>query len=106
VNPGPDDYFFSLKRGDAIFSFEEMSSGEQAVFALLFEFVRQDIGNSVVLIDELELHLHPSEQQALLGALPELGRDCQFIVTTHSPYVAKAFPPECVVRLPGGLLCL
>jgi predicted ATPase len=44
-----------------------MSSGEQGVFPLLYYFVLLDIRRSVVLIDELELHLHPPGQQALLS---------------------------------------
>jgi predicted ATP-dependent endonuclease of OLD family len=79
-----------------------MSSGEQAVFPLIYEFVRLDIAKSLVLIDELELHLHPPQQQALLGALPKIGRDCQFIITTHSPYLADVIPTENEVRLDGG----
>jgi predicted ATP-binding protein involved in virulence len=83
-----------------------MSSGEQAVFPLIFEFTRQNIAKSIVLIDELELHLHPPQQQALLSALRKLGPDCQFIISTHSPYLEKAIPEEEEIRLPGGRRCL
>jgi len=82
-----------------------MSSGEQAVFPILYDFVRQEVARSIVLIDELELHLHPPEQQALLAALRRLGPDCQFIVTSHSPYLESVTPPEEEVRLKGGLRC-
>jgi predicted ATP-binding protein involved in virulence len=36
---------------------------------------------SVILIDEIELHLHPPMQQTLLRALPKLGKNNQFIIT-------------------------
>ena len=83
-----------------------MSSGEQAIFPLIYEFVRLDIGNSIVLVDELELHLHATEQQRLLNSLPSLGPKNQFIITTHSQHVADAIPNEYEVRLEGGVLCL
>jgi len=50
-----------------------MSAGEQAIFPILFEFVRQQIHRSVVLIDEVDLNLHPPLAQMLLGLLPRLG---------------------------------
>jgi len=100
------DFYFLLERDGKTFDIAEMSSGEQAIFPLLYEFVRLDIGRSVVLIDELELHLHPPQQQALLSALPRIGPDCQYIVTSHSPYIEQVVPDEWEVRLEGGRQCL
>jgi predicted ATPase len=100
--PRAKDLYFLLERDGRVYDLAEMSSGEQAVFPLLYEFVRLDIARSVVLIDELELHLHPPQQQALLGALRRIGPDCQFIITTHSPYLESIIPSENEVRLPGG----
>ena len=95
-----------LRRDGHEYDLAEMSSGEQALFALLYDFVRLDIAKSVVLIDELELHLHPPEQQALLSAIRQMGGECQFLVTTHSVAVADVVPNEHTVRLPGGRRCL
>lgn len=100
------DMYFFLERSGIRYDLAEMSSGEESIFALLYEFVRSYIARSVVLIDELELHLHPPQQQALLAALRRIGPDCQFIVTTHSPYLEQATPNEHEVRLPGGQRCL
>ncbi|MEW6359267.1 MAG: AAA family ATPase [Planctomycetota bacterium] len=100
------DFYFLLERQGRVFDIGEMSSGEQAVFPLLYEFVRLDIAKSIVLIDELELHLHPPQQQALLAALPKIGPDCQFIISTHSPYLEEVIPDEHEVRLDGGRSCL
>lgn len=104
--PSAADFYFLLRRGERVYDLAEMSSGEQAIFPLLFEFVRQDIARSVVLIDELELHLHPPQQQALLNALRRIGPDCQFIVTSHSPYLETIVPDDAEIRLPGGQRCL
>lgn len=100
------DFYFLFQRDGVTYDLAELSSGEQAVFPLLSEFVRLDIARSIVLVDELELHLHPPEQQALLGALRQLGPDCQFIITTHSPFLTDVIPSEQIVRLKGGQPCL
>lgn len=104
--PTPSDYYFTLTDGERTYDIEEMSAGEQAVFPLLFEFVRHQIKNSVVLIDELDLNLHPPLAQSLLSALPTIGPSCQFLFTTHSEAVSSLVSPEQVFRLPGGRLCL
>lgn len=106
LSVGEFESYFLIQRGDHTYDIAEMSSGEQAIFPLLYEFARRGIARSVVLIDELELHLHPPLQQMLLSALRTIGPDCQFIVTTHSPYLEEATPDEFEIRLPGGRRCL
>lgn len=100
------DFYILVEREGRTYDIAEMSSGEQAIFPMALAFVQQQIGNSVVLIDELELHLHPPQQQALLGALRKLGPDCQFIVTTHSPYLTDVIPDDWEIRLERGSRCL
>jgi predicted ATPase len=102
---GSSDFYVMLESGDPArqYNIAEMSSGEQAVFALAYQFARLNITRSIVLIDELELHLHPPHQQMLLNALPALGKDNQFLVTTHSEAVSAAIPNEHEVRMEGGL---
>ncbi len=99
---GDFESYFLIQRNERVYDIAEMSSGEQAIFPLLYEFARHSIARSIVLIDELELHLHPPLQQMLLSALRTIGPDCQFIVTTHSPYLEEATPDELEIRLPGG----
>ena len=45
------------------------------------------LGEGIVLIDEIELHMHPSWQRKILGVLRQTFPNIQFIVTTHSPIV-------------------
>jgi predicted ATP-binding protein involved in virulence len=45
------------------------------------------LGEGVVLIDEVDLHMHPSWQRIVLGKLRETFPNIQFIITTHSPIV-------------------
>ncbi len=104
--PTPADYYFTLSDGNRAYDIEEMSAGEQAVFPLLFEFVRQQIRHCVVLIDEIDLNLHPPLAQSLLAALPTLGPGSQFLYTTHAQAISSFTSPEQVHRLDGGRLCL
>lgn len=106
VTSGEQDSYFLIERNGRVYDLAEMSSGEQAVFPLLFEFILKKIARSIVLIDELELHLHPPQQQRLMTALRRMGPDCQFIVTSHSPYLEQITPDEDEVRLEGGQRCL
>lgn len=48
----------------------------------------------VVLIDEVDMHLHPEWQQVVLGSLTEAFPKLQFIVTTHSPQVLTTVSRE------------
>jgi len=73
-SPSVDDFFFLLNDGRRNYDIAEMSAGEQAIFPILFEFVRMGIGNSVVLIDEIDLNLHPRPRSASFDCSPTLGR--------------------------------
>ena len=103
---GAGDFYFLIQSGSRVYDLAEMSSGEQSIFPLLYEFVRLDIAHSIVLIDELELHLHPPEQQRLLTSLSKIGPNCQFIVTTHSQFLTNAIPDEQEVHMEGGARCI
>ena len=96
LNPDQD---FWLYDGRFDYEFSEMSAGERAIFPIIFDFARRKINNSIIIIDEIELHLHPPLQQALIGALPEWGSGNQFIITTHSDDVATLFSESQIIRL-------
>ena len=91
-------------------SLAELSGGYRIVLALAADLARRMAqGNphlekpleseAVVLIDEVDLHLHPSWQQRVLGDLMRTFPNTQFIVSTHSPHVLSTVKPECIVRL-------
>ncbi|MCH5209812.1 MAG: AAA family ATPase [Oscillospiraceae bacterium] len=56
---------------------------------------------AVVLIDEIDCHIHPRWQTNLLPALTQLFPNCQFIVTTHSPFILKKLE-EYEIKQIGG----
>lgn len=104
--PTPVADRFTLSDGKHRYALAEMSSGEQSVFPILYEFVRQQIHQCIVLIDEIDMNLHPPLAQRLLGMLPMLGRNNQFIFTTHSRAVSSLVSPHTIHRLPEGHPCL
>ncbi|KHS71381.1 hypothetical protein QT13_08980 [Pectobacterium brasiliense] len=50
----------------------------------------------VVMIDEVDMHLHPQWQQTVIGSLKHAFPNVQFIVTTHSPQVLSTVSAECI----------
>ena len=91
-------------------SLGELSGGYRAVLALAGDLARRMAqGNphldnplhaeAVVLIDEVDLHLHPSWQQRILRDLTRTFPKTQFIVSTHSPQVLTTVLPEQIVEL-------
>lgn len=92
-----EDFF--LNKDGKEYEVSGMSGGERAIFPLLIDFANWNINNSIILIDEVGLHLHPPLQQALIRALPKLGTNNQFIMTTHSDYVASLFQEHQIKRL-------
>lgn len=103
LREGVDDIlsepWFYLYDGKNQYEISEMSGGERATFPMLMDFASWNIHNSVILIDEIELHLHPPMQQALLRALTKLGKNNQFIITTHSDYIEQIVPEAYIVKL-------
>jgi predicted ATP-binding protein involved in virulence len=88
------------KKGGSVY-YRQLSSGEKAVIALVADLARQLAlvnpkadnplgGLGVVLIDEIDLHLHPSWQRRLVPKLREVFPNVQFVVTTHSPMVLSS----------------
>jgi len=79
--------------------FEYLSSGFRASLAMLLGIIREieirgfeepaQLFSGIVLIDELDLHLHPTWQQEIVGALKKAYPFAQFIVTTHSPHMIQ-----------------
>ena len=58
--------------------------------------------DGVVLIDEVDLHLHPAWQQKVLGNLTEIFPKVQFIVSTHAPSVINSVKKENIRMLSDG----
>lgn len=87
---------------------EQLSDGERGLIALVFDLTRRlsianpdsenpiAEGEALVLIDEIELHLHPKWQREVLPRLRATFKNCQFVVSTHSPQVLGEVEAGCV----------
>ncbi|MBQ9240143.1 MAG: AAA family ATPase [Duodenibacillus sp.] len=109
------DWEASKDGGTARTAFSSLSDGEKEVICLFSEIVRRmgilnpHLGaetvtrtDGVVLIDELDLHLHPSWQRKIVTCLHQAFPQIQFIVTTHSPQILGEVRPENVILLNNG----
>jgi len=57
----------------------------------------------IVIIDEVDLHLHPRAQENYIKVLTETFPSIQFVITTHSPFVVRGLPQDSkVISLPSG----
>lgn len=78
------------------FDFNKMSAGYAAVFDIIGDLMmrmesqhRYDL-EGIVLIDEIETHLHVELQKQIVPILTELFPNIQFIMTTHSPFILNS----------------
>lgn len=92
--------WFFLSDGQKQYELSEMSAGERVILPILIDFARLNINNSIILIDEIELHLHPPLQQTLINALRKLGENNQFIITTHSQSIMDVIFESDIIRMP------
>ena len=95
------------KTGPGELQVSQLSQGYQSMLAMGMDFARRlALANShleapstapaIMLVDEVDLHLHPSWQQRVLPDLMQAFPNTQFIVTTHSPQVLTTVKRECI----------
>jgi predicted ATPase len=87
-----------------------LSDGEETLITRVSDLARKlathypDMENplegiGIILIDEIELHMHPTWQRMIIPRLTQTFPNCQFIVTTHSPQVLSHIQPESIYLL-------
>lgn len=91
-----------LRKGGEQLNAEQLSDGEKIYLALIGDLCHRLslanpygdplCGDGIVLIDEIDLHLHPQWQSEIAAALTRAFPNIQFIVTTHSPHVINSVP--------------
>ena len=112
IKLNPLRFVVSIKSNGRVenLSLDQLSGGYRIVLALAADLARRMAqGNphlddpleskAVVLIDEIELHLHPAWQQRVLDDLRRTFPNTQFIVSTHSPQVLTTAKPQHIVEL-------
>ena len=102
--------FHILIDGREPFDFNSMSMGYSAVFDIIGDLImrmesqhRYDL-EGIVLIDEIETHLHVELQKDILPILTELFPNLQFIISTHSPFVLSSAKNAVIYDLENHLL--
>lgn len=103
------DIILSTSNGDIYF--EYLSSGYKSCIYIIMGIIKEieyrnnahpiDINdfNGVVLIDEIDLHLHPIWQVSLVKALKKIFPHVQFILTTHSPNILQSLEKDEIIAL-------
>jgi len=94
------DYSFAIHQGERKFGFNELSDGYSAIIDIIADLIlkMQDQNlltrayekEGIVLIDEVETHLHLKLQRVVLPMLTKIFPHIQFIITTHSPFVLSS----------------
>lgn len=96
----------AMKHGSEI-RIDQLSDGEKCLMAMIGDLARRLAianptlddpltGEGVVLIDEIELHLHPAWQRNFITKLIHVFSHCQFVLSTHSPQVLGEVPGSCL----------
>jgi recombinational DNA repair ATPase RecF len=99
LESGPDSDTLILRKGGFDYDLYQMSSGEHQILRILVGLASSTAKNSIVLIDEIELNLHPTWQKRLIKALRDDTDNNQYIFTTHSPDVIDLFYESEIIRL-------
>jgi predicted ATP-binding protein involved in virulence len=97
------------KRGEQLFV-DQLSDGERRLVLLVGDVARRmailqpdaaepTAGPGIVLVDEIDLHLHPAWQRRVMPALRAAFPGVQLLVSTHSPQVLASVPSEAVVLM-------
>jgi predicted ATP-binding protein involved in virulence len=115
----PPELMIYQKDTNQAFKVSQLSDGYRAMLALVMDLARRmaqaganNVKNgldeslletpAIVLIDEVELHLHPSWQQTVLTTLMEIFPNTQFIVSTHSPQILTSIPHKHIRIMSDG----
>ncbi len=89
---------FTNSSGDE-FDINELSSGEKQLFLRTLAIKMLNPENSIILIDEPELSLHPKWQQKIVDVYRKIGKNNQIIIATHSPHILGSVKKENIMLL-------
>lgn len=113
VSKDKKEMLFQFSNSESSLSFDFLSDGQKAMIAMIADisirclilnrnsFANEVIKNTsgVVLIDEIDLHIHPKWQREIIDNLKNAFPRLQFIITTHSPFVIQSLEDGELVRL-------
>lgn len=82
------------KRSDEIIPIQNISTGTKGLLLSFLPLYKLDTKDSIILIDEPERSLYPDMQMDIMEHYKNFAPDAQFIVATHSPFIAASFEPD------------
>ncbi|MDD4136053.1 MAG: AAA family ATPase [Candidatus Shapirobacteria bacterium] len=84
-----DKTYFWIKNDKLKIEFKQLSSGEKEALFLFSDIRRQSPNNSIIAVDEPDLHLHYNLQRKLVNRFIDIGKDNQIFLATHSLAIVK-----------------
>ena len=94
VNKNSDNMPLFKNKFGIEFDINSLSSGEKQLFLRAMTLKMLNINNSVILIDEPEISLHPKWQQKIVKVYEGIGENNQIIIATHSPHIVSSVKSE------------
>jgi hypothetical protein len=82
------------KRTEEIIPIQQTSTGTKGLLLSFLPLYKLDTVDSIILLDEPERSLFPDMQMELMDYYKNLAPEAQFIVATHSPFIAASFEPD------------
>lgn len=94
-----------ITKNHQILRIDQLSDGEKCLIAMVGDLARRLVilnpdhpqpleASGIILIDEIDLHLHPQWQHRIIPTLLSTFPNCQFLITTHSPHIITYVQPE------------
>ena len=109
VNASSNEIMINTPSGEIYY--EYLSAGFKSIISILFGIIKEiefrfkdpninaEDYSGIILIDEVELHLHPEWQEKIVGVLLEVFPKAQFFASTHSPHVIQTAKPNQIIAL-------
>lgn len=108
-----DSLELMISKDETNLNFASLSDGEKGIIALFGDISRRltlanpessdsNKENGIILIDEIDQHLHPAWQRKIVPCLLKTFPNCQFVITTHSPQVLGEIKSENIRILNNG----
>lgn len=101
TNPIKNQYDIRLTKQGSSFRVGAASSGKRELLTYLFAIYALNVRDSLIVVDEPELHLHPRWQKTLLAMFERLSQETgnQFVMATHSPVFVSPSSIQYVSRV-------
>ena len=109
VDAASNDIMINTPNGEIYYKY--LSSGFKSIISILFGIIKEiefrfvsprinaEDFEGIILIDEVELHLHPEWQEKIVDVLLKVFPKAQFFTTTHSPHIIQTAQPNHIIAL-------